>query len=365
MSDNAALKLPLHTVLAIQFKATSVALPSSLTLSSSLYSLASYLSLHLQLDARTLALYVKGGSRIDLASYVLRDKDDSGTRIDSVVNLREHFPPKKPIKALLTGSSTEDIVNMSKDEAKFAALANVTMSPDQERRRAARRAGIAATASSSSANTNTNTNAEYTFGELKVLQYADGVVNPPPEKAMELLRQLAEDSGVRAVMQKHKYKVNLLSEMHPEGKVGVSEVCVLGYNVNQGQEISLRLRTDDLRGFRRLRDIKLTLMHELAHNEYREHDENFKTLNSLLVRELEGLDWRAGHARTLGGTSRSGPGSGEGWLYQPGDEDANLSKDGRTVGGDAPTTGASAAASAAAAAMRRAAQEQDGDAMNE
>ena len=362
MSDNAS-SLPLHTVLAIQFKSLSVKLPSSLTSSSSLYSLASYLSVYLQLDARTLALYVKGGSRIDLASYALHEKDDSDTRIDSVVNLREHFPPKKPIKALLTGSSTEDIVNLSKDEAKFAALANVTMSPDQERRRAARRAGIASTASSSSSSANTNS--EYTFGELKVLQYADGVVNPPPEKAMELLRQLAEDSGVRAVMQKHKYKVNLLSEMHPEGKVGVSEVCVLGYNVNQGQEISLRLRTDDLRGFRRLRDIKLTLMHELAHNEYREHDENFKTLNSLLVRELEGLDWRAGHARTLGGTSRSRPGSGEGWLYQPGDEDANLSKDGRTVGGDAPTTGASAAASAAAAAMRRAAQEQDGDAMNE
>lgn len=310
---------------------------------------------------------MKGGSRIDLASYVLNN--DDSTRIDSIM-MMENFPSKNgkkkfPIKALLTGSTTEDIVNLSKDEAKFAALANVTMSPDQERRRAARRAGIASTASSSSSSANTNTNSEYTFGELKVLQYADGVVNPPPEKAMELLRQLAEDSGVRAVMQKHKYKVNLLSEMHPEGKVGVSEVCVLGYNVNQGQEISLRLRTDDLRGFRRLRDIKLTLMHELAHNEYREHDENFKTLNSLLVRELEGLDWRAGHARTLGGTSRSRPGSGEGWLYQPGDEDANLSKDGRTIGGDAPTTGTSAAASAAAAAMRRAAQEQDGDAMNE
>lgn len=29
------------------------------------------------------------------------------------------------------------------------------------------------------------------------------------------------------------------------------EVCVLGYNVNHGQEISLRLRTDDWQGFRR------------------------------------------------------------------------------------------------------------------
>lgn len=41
--------------------------------------------------------------------------------------------------------------------------------------------------------------------------------------------------------------MGLLSEMPPEGKVGVSAVCVLGYNVNRGQEISLRLRTDDLK----------------------------------------------------------------------------------------------------------------------
>ena len=38
------------------------------------------------------------------------------------------------------------------------------------------------------------------------------------------------------------------SEMPPEGKVGVSPVCILGVNINRGQEISLRLRTDDLRG---------------------------------------------------------------------------------------------------------------------
>jgi hypothetical protein len=38
------------------------------------------------------------------------------------------------------------------------------------------------------------------------------------------------------------------SEMPPEGRVGVSPVCVLGVNINAGQEVSLRLRTDDLRG---------------------------------------------------------------------------------------------------------------------
>ena len=38
-----------------------------------------------------------------------------------------------------------------------------------------------------------------------------------------------------------------LSEMPPEGKVGISPVCLLGVNINAGQEISLRLRTDDLK----------------------------------------------------------------------------------------------------------------------
>jgi hypothetical protein len=36
--------------------------------------------------------------------------------------------------------------------------------------------------------------------------------------------------------------------MPPEGKVGVSPVCILGVNINRGQEVSLRLRTDDLQG---------------------------------------------------------------------------------------------------------------------
>ena len=59
--------------------------------------------------------------------------------------------------------------------------------------------------------------------------------------------------------------MGLLSEMPPEGKVGVSPMCILGVNINGGQEISLRLRTDDLRGFRRYDRIRETLCHELAH----------------------------------------------------------------------------------------------------
>lgn len=47
--------------------------------------------------------------------------------------------------------------------------------------------------------------------------------------------------------------------------MGVSAVCVLGFNVNQGQEISLRLRTDDMAGLRKYIKVRETLVHELAH----------------------------------------------------------------------------------------------------
>ena len=64
---------------------------------------------------------------------------------------------------------------------------------------------------------------------------------------MKLLHSLAADPGIVGVMNKHGWAVGKLSEMPPEGKVGVSPVCILGVNINAGQEISLRLRTDDLK----------------------------------------------------------------------------------------------------------------------
>eukprot|EP00955_Chlamydomonas_euryale_P009888 106152-Chlamydomonas_euryale.AAC.1 len=66
-------------------------------------------------------------------------------------------------------------------------------------------------------------------------------------------------------MAARRWRVTLLSEMPPAGLVGVSPVCVLGYNMNRGQEIALRLRTDDLRGFRKYEAVRDTLVHELAH----------------------------------------------------------------------------------------------------
>ena len=72
-------------------------------------------------------------------------------------------------------------------------------------------------------------------------------LSPPPSEALSLLHRLAADPGIAGIMRKHGWTVGTLSEMPPEGKVGVSPVCILGVNINAGQEISLRLRTDDLK----------------------------------------------------------------------------------------------------------------------
>lgn len=64
----------------------------------------------------------------------------------------------------------------------------------------------------------------------------------------------------------HAWCVLLRCVLCAEGLVGVSSVCILGWNRNQGQEISLRLRTDDYAGFRKYLAIRNTLVHELTHN---------------------------------------------------------------------------------------------------
>src|SRR3546814_2356034 len=48
-----------------------------------------------------------------------------------------------------------------------------------------------------------------------------------------------------------------------------SDLCVLGLNENKGQRIKLRIRTDDLKGFRKILTIKKVLFHELARSEER------------------------------------------------------------------------------------------------
>ena len=98
-------------------------------------------------------------------------------------------------------------------------------------------------------------------------------------------------------MAQHQFSVALLTELAPH-----EHPQLLGLNVNAGQEIKLRIRTDLYDGFRHYPDVRRVLCHELAHNVWGQHDNNvrstchpsrmlanpcqFKELNSKLNREL-------------------------------------------------------------------------------
>merc|ERR1719491_2849656 len=53
--------------------------------------------------------------------------------------------------------------------------------------------------------------------------------------------------------------------------------CLLGYNTNHGLRIDIKLRTDDLSGFRDYPDLASTLIHELSHNWVGNHNLLFWT----------------------------------------------------------------------------------------
>jgi WLM domain len=61
----------------------------------------------------------------------------------------------------------------------------------------------------------------------------------------------------------------------------------------------LRLRTDDLAGFRKPLSIRKVLYHELAHNVYSDHDDNFFRLMRQIEQECHELDWTNGQGTTL------------------------------------------------------------------
>jgi hypothetical protein len=108
---------------------------------------------------------------------------------------------------------------------------------------------------------------------------------PNQTTAEEILTSLANDVGIRACMEKRRWTVGCLAEMYPEGNVGKDPVCVMGLNQNKGQKILLRLRTDDLKGFRKILSIRKVLYHELAHNVHSEHDTAFFQLMRLVEQE--------------------------------------------------------------------------------
>ncbi|KAJ3267816.1 hypothetical protein HDV01_003956 [Terramyces sp. JEL0728] len=101
------------------------------------------------------------------------------------------------------------------------------------------------------------------------------------EKARDLLFKLRDDPSIKQIMFEREWRVTRLIELHPDEKT------ILGYNQNKGQVIALRLRTDNLDGFRYYNSIVKVLLHELAHMIFSEHDEHFHRLDRELNRDYE------------------------------------------------------------------------------
>lgn len=142
----------------------------------------------------------------------------------------------------------------------------------------------------------------YGFGKIDILPNL-----PNQDQARDILTTLANDPGILACMALHKWKVGSLAELYPEGKVGESAVCVMGLNKNKGQQILLRIRTDDLHGFRKILHIRKVLYHELAHNVHSAHDGDFFQLNRLVEKECTELDWTKGAGlSSVGNTGAAG-----------------------------------------------------------
>lgn len=141
----------------------------------------------------------------------------------------------------------------------------------------------------------------YIFCDFRTLDLPGVKLNPPALKALRIMHILACDPGIIAVMNKHRWRVGIMTEMAPVGYVGISPKCILGFNKNHGEEISLRLRTDDLKGFRKYESIKKTLLHELAHMVYSEHDVKFLFLEKQLNEEAAVLDWTKSRSHSLTG----------------------------------------------------------------
>ncbi|KAE8685906.1 putative lipid-A-disaccharide synthase [Hibiscus syriacus] len=185
----------------------------------------------------------------------------------------------------------------------------------------------------------------YIFCDFRTLQLPGVELHPPASEALRRMHMLASDPGIIAVMNKHQWRVGIMTEMAPIGYVGVSPKCILGFNKNHGEEISLRLRTDDLKGFRKYESIKKTLLHELAHMVFSEHDSNFYALDKLLNEEAASLDWTKSRAHTLSGIRHS-DNSEEDYYVENG-------RNSQKVGGNVSTLLENARASAVAAAYHR------------
>jgi len=172
---------------------------------------------------------------------------------------------KDGTKIMLLGSTVQDIDGLKATEAEKKRKDDIM------RQRAARGpTKVRTTASPSSASAN------YRFHKLEPLRHL-----PSPDSALDILKRLSNDPAIAHVMRIHQFAIGLLTELAPH-----EYPHLLGLNQNAGAIIKLRLRTDSYDGFRNYKEVRRVLCHELTHCVWGDHDDNFKTLNSQLNREV-------------------------------------------------------------------------------
>lgn len=94
-----------------------------------------------------------------------------------------------------------------------------------------------------------------------------------------LLQQIRDDRMVKQIMDTNDWRIMRLIELHP-----LRDSKILGYNMNKGVVIALRLRTDSLTTFLEYRAIISTVLHELSHMVFGPHDASFHALDRELNR---------------------------------------------------------------------------------
>lgn len=207
-----------------------------------------------------------------------------------------------------TSQQTATILVLATTTSSHAKLAETATSPllkhhrlhddtgippgETQQKRAYKYVGVPSTTPTSSSSITGGDN--YGFGLVEALpEYSDA------DAAQRVLQRLATDSGILAVMRARRWRVGALREMRPQGRVGV-DPCLMGYNRNRGEEIRLRLRTDDNKGFRQFGQLVHVLAHELAHNEHDGHGVEFKeTMRWIERTAAEHPDWRGEGGRSL------------------------------------------------------------------
>ncbi|GMG50414.1 unnamed protein product [Ambrosiozyma monospora] len=91
------------------------------------------------------------------------------------------------------------------------------------------------------------------------------------DQALEILHELA--TSVAPILEHYSFSVNLLREFYPENQ------NLLGMNKNFGDTIYIRLRTaNNENWFLPNEEIVETMLHELVHNRFQEHNEDFYSL---------------------------------------------------------------------------------------